>query len=272
MESTKKLVTILVPNYKTPEITKICMRLLRKYTNFNMVDIIAIDNHSQDESLVYLKSLSWITLLERKPEKDDTVPLSHSRALDLALSQVKTPYVLSIHTDTFVKRSDWLEILLKPFSINPKLAGVGSWKLESKHWIRRLGIHVEQFWKKVLHDCFGYQRYNPSRMDDSQHYLRSHCAIYRTEVIRELNTNFSDGNLTAGKLMHQKMVAAGYEMLFMDSVQLGQYVDHLNHATLIFNPELGASQKNLKEGAKRIKQKMRGIDAEAILANLALDN
>ena len=109
-------------------------------------------------------------------------------------------------------------------------------------------------------------------MDDSQHYLRSHCAIYRTEVIRELNTNFSDGNLTAGKLMHQKMVAAGYEMLFMDSVRLGQYVDHLNHATLVFNPELGASQKNLKEGAKRIKQKMRGIDAEAILANHALDN
>jgi glycosyltransferase involved in cell wall biosynthesis len=65
MESTKKLVTILVPNYKTPEITKICMRLLRKHTNFNMVDIIAIDNHSQDESLIYLKALSRRVTLDK---------------------------------------------------------------------------------------------------------------------------------------------------------------------------------------------------------------
>jgi Glycosyl transferase family 2 len=271
MTDSNKLVTILVPNYKTLEITKICMRLLRKHTDFNKVEVIAIDNNSADASLDYLKSLSWIKLIERKPEVDDTVPLSHSRALDLALVQVNTPYVLSIHTDTFVKRNDWLEMLLKSFSSNPKLAGVGSWKLESKNTLQRFGIRFEQAWKKLLHDSVGYQGYNAKRLDESQYYLRSHCAIYRTDVIRELHTCFSDGNLTAGMLMHQKMVQAGYEMRFLESSDLGQYVDHLNHATLIFNPQLGTSAKNMKEGAKRIKKKMRGIDATAILADASLD-
>jgi hypothetical protein len=271
MEHSKKLVTILVPNYKTLEITKICMRLLRKYTNFDQVEVIAIDNNSQDASVEYLRSLPWIKLIERTPEADDTVPLSHSRALDIALAHVATPYVLSIHTDTFVKRADWLEVLLKPFKTNAKLAGVGSWKLESKNCLQRWGIRFEQVWKKCLHDVFGYQGYNANRLDESKYYLRSHCAMYRTDVIRELNTNFSDGNVTAGKVMHEKMVAAGYEMLFLDSPSLGMYVDHLNHATLIFNPQLGTSKKNMQEGAKRIRNKMRGIDGAAILADTSLD-
>ena len=271
MNNNKKLVTILVPNYKTPEITKICMHLLRKHTDFNKAEVIVIDNNSADASLEYLRTLLWIKLLERTPEVDDTVPLSHSRALDLALAHVTTPYVLSIHTDTFVKRDDWLDVLLKPFASNPKLAGVGSWKLESKNGLQRFGIRFEQALKKFLHDGFGYQGYNAKRLDESQYYLRSHCAIYRTDVIRELNTSFSDGNLTAGMLMHQKMVQAGYEMKFLESSDLGQYVDHLNHATLIFNPQLGTSAKNMKEGAKRIKKKMRGIDAACILANEQLD-
>jgi glycosyltransferase involved in cell wall biosynthesis len=272
MNIQKKLVSILVPNYKTPEITKICMRLLRKHTDFSHVEVIAIDNNSADASLEYLRSLSWIKLIERQPQPDDTVPLSHSRALDLALTHVNTPYVLSIHTDTFVKHDDWLNVLLQPFKNNLKLAGVGSWKLESKNALQRFGIRFEQAWKKFLHDNVGYQGYNAKRLDESQYYLRSHCAMYRTDVISQLNTSFSDGKLTAGMLMHQKMEQAGFEMLFLESAMLGQYIDHLNHATLIFNPQLGASAKNMKEGAKRINKKMRGIDATGILANNQLDD
>jgi len=266
-----KQVTILIPNYKTPEITKICMRLIHQHTDFNRVDVIVIDNNSNDASLAYLKSLNWITLIERKSDAPETPPLSHSRALDLALAKVKTPFVLSIHTDTFVKRPDWLDVLLKPFEHNPKLAGVGSWKLESKSKLQMLGYQFEQAWKKLLAKHFGYSGYRADRLDVNARYLRSHCAMYRMDVINALNTNFSDGEDTAGRVMHQKMVAAGYEMLFLNSGELGRYVDHLNHATMVINPELGSSTQMRKEGSKRIKDKLRGIDANGILANDALD-
>lgn len=268
---TGKEVTILVPNYRTPDITKICMRLLRRHTDFSKAHVIVIDNGSADASLDYLRTLDWIELIERQPEADDTPPLSHSRALDLALAQVKTPYVLSIHTDTFVRRPEWLDVMLAHFAKDDRLAGVGSWKLESKTTLQRWGRLFEQAWKTVWLKLSGRRTFRAERFDDSLHYLRSHCAMYRTDVIRALGTSFADGRKSAGCVMHHKMVAAGYRMQFLDSVELGQYVDHLNHATMILNPELGSSAGNVRRGGKRLKDRLRGIDADAILADGSLD-
>lgn len=268
---TQKEVTILVPNFRTPDITKICMRLLRRHSDFNKVHVIAIDNGSGDASVDYLRSLDWIELIERQPEPDDTPPLSHSRALDLALARVETPFVLSIHTDTFVRRAEWVDVLLAYFAKDDQLGGVGSWKLESKTSLQRGGKMFEQFWKMALFKLTGKRTFRAERFDESLHYLRSHCAMYRTDVIRQLGTSFSDGNEVAGSVMHRKMVAAGYRMKFLDSAELGQYVDHLNHATMILNPDLGSSAGNIRRGGKRLKDKLRGIDAEAILADDTLD-
>lgn len=267
----EKQVTILVPNYKTPEITMICLRLLRKYTNHDLANVVVIDNNSQDESLEFLRRLDWIRLIERDCVPGESGVEAHSRALDLALHEVKTPYVLSIHTDTFVKRHDWLEVLLEQFD-NTEVAGVGSWKLESKNAIRRAGINFEQSWKYLLHKFFGYQRYNPQRLDTKSQYLRSHCAIYRMDIIRSVNTSFGDGDDTAGKVMHQKMQQAGYKMKFLPSEFLGKYVDHLNHATSILNPELRRSAKKPQKDQKKIQRKLRGINAMKILGDQSLDS
>lgn len=264
-------VTILVPNYRTPEITRICMRLLRKHTDPALAHVIAIDNDSRDDSLEYLRSLAWVELIERPAAADDSPALSHSRALDLALAEVTTPYVLSIHTDTFVRRPDWLEVLLAPFAEDDNVAGVGSWKLESKSGLQVLGRRIEQFWKEGLFRLSGRRTYNAVRFDQSLHYLRSHCAMYRSDVIRSLNTGFSDGAEVAGSVMHRKMVEAGYRMVFLESEQLGHYVDHLNHATMVLNPELGSRKSSVRSGRKRIQDKLRGIDAVGILANDSLD-
>ena len=137
-----KQVTILVPNYKTLELTKICLRLIRKYTAKDDYKIIAIDNASEDESVVYLRSLPWIRLLERDISNDPRPGLSHSRALDLALEQTDTPYVLSIHTDTFVHHPQWLTYLLAQIDKSPDIGGVGSWKLEHKPFIKRVAKKI----------------------------------------------------------------------------------------------------------------------------------
>lgn len=266
----EKQVTILVPNYKTLLLTQICLRLLRKHTDPSVADVIVIDNDSRDTSTEYLRRLEWIKLIERPAEPGETGVHAHSRALDLALAEVTTPYVLSIHTDTFIKRSDWLSYLLSQFD-NDNVAGVGSWKLESKSFLRRYGIYFEQGWKFLLNCLFDYKGYRPDRLAKSAQYLRSHCAIYRTDIIRKLNTSFSDGDDTAGKTMHKKMVEAGYQMKFLSSMSLGHYVDHLNHATSILNPELRRDGKNNGRSQRKIKAKLRGVDAISILAQKDLD-
>lgn len=266
---TSKPVTILIPNYKTPEVTKICLRLIRKHTKPELANVIVIDNDSRDESTEYLRNLKWVDLVERESIDGESGVQAHSRALDEALKRVNTPFVLSIHSDTFVKRSDWLQTLMAQF--DEYTAGVGSWKLEAKSIHRKVGIHLEQRLKFLFHKLFGYKNYKPHRLNKNAQYLRSHCAMYRTEVIRKLNTGFSDGNDTAGKTMHYKMHEAGYKMHFLSSHFLGKYVDHLNHATSIFNPELRRSGQNTKKDLTKIRKKLRGIKADVILNDGSLD-
>lgn len=267
----KPLVTILIPNYKTLELTKLCLRLLRKYTPTNLAHFIVIDNDSQDASLVYLRSIKWIELIERSAIPGETPPLAHSRALDLALAKVNTPYMLSIHTDTLVKRAGWLEFLLDKIQSNNKLAGVGSWKLESKTSFKRLTKYIERRIQSCYYQLINKTDHALEGQGKNYYYLRSHCALYRMDLIKQLNLTFSDQKEVAGKVMHQKLINAGYEMLFLPSDILGQYVDHINHATMILNPELGARTKTITQGKNRLAQRLKQVNAEEILRDERLD-
>ena len=264
-------VTILIPNYKTPIITKLCLRLLRQNTDLSQVEVIAIDNHSQDESLGYLKSLGWIKLIERIPEPDDTPPLSHARALDLALAQVTTPYVLSIHNDTFVRHPNWLPKLLAEIKQDPQLAGVGSWKLEEKPWHKQLAKGIEYALQTLLYGLIRKKQHALVGQGNNFYYLRSHLALYRMDLIRKHQLAFCDGNETAGKIMHKKLVDLGYKMKFLTPQSLLPYVIHLNHATIVLNPELGGRPKTLTKGHKRINRILNTMQAHKILENDNLD-
>jgi len=265
------IVTALIPNYKTLKVTKLCLRLLRKYTDPEKIRIIVIDNESLDESLTYLKSLKYITLIERKKQQDDTPSSSHARALDLALEQVTSPYVLSMHTDTFVKHSAWLDVLLTKMEKESIIAGVGSWKLENKPFIKRLAKAIEYQWQSAYYRLIGKTDHTLEGKGQNYLYLRSHLALYRMDLIKKNNLSFSDGQATAGKIMHKKLENNGYKMVFLESAFLSKYVIHLNHATMVLHPELGARKRTIRKGLKRINKALKDLNAEQILMDDSLD-
>lgn len=267
---TQALVTILIPNYRTLKLTKLCLRLIRKHTNLSKAKVIVIDNDSQDESLTYLRSLTWITLLERKAIPGETPVQSHARALDMALEQVKTPYVLSIHTDTLVKHPQWLEFLLKQISRSPTIAGVGSWKLENKPTWRRMLKLLEYYMQFGFYRLIGKTSHALEGIGKNYYYLRSHCALYRMDLLRQYKLHFSDGDMVAGKEIHKQLVEYGYKMLFLPSEVLIPYLDHINHATTILNPEL-SRQKNTHKALRRVEKSLEKIGAKEILLDSALD-
>ena len=251
--------TIIIPNYKTPLLTKLCLRSLRKYTDSAKAKVVVVDNDSADESLEYLKRLKWITLVERKTE-GETGPQMHARALDVALEAVDTPFFMVMHTDTIVKNSGWLDFLLGHFADAPKLAGVGSWKLEHVSRAKILGQRIEDF----VRELFTRRRHAPE-----ERYLRSHCACYRTAPVKELTRGFDDGE-TAGKSLHRMLVAAGFEMRFLESAVLGKYVTHLNHATMILNP-CGSGRTSKASSRRKLDEKLDNAAYGAILADDDLD-
>lgn len=265
------LVTILVPHYKTLELTKLCLRLLRKFTDQTKAKVIVIDNDSQDDSLPYLRSLSWIELIERKAVPDQPPVLAHSQALDLALERVTTPYVLSIHTDTLVKRKDWLEFLLSQMEKSPTIAGVGSWKLESKSGIKRLFKQVERLVQLAYYTLTG-KEHGIQGVGKNYYYLRSHCALYRMDLIKKYQLKFSDGDMVAGKAMHKALEEAGHAMVFLSSDVLINYLEHVNHATVVLNPHLSTRQKSVDKGLRRIQQSLARLQADAVLQDASLDS
>jgi hypothetical protein len=261
-------VSILIPNYKTLDLTKLCLRLIRKYTPAHLAKIIVIDNDSQDESVEYLRTLSWIQLIERPRIPDESPVLSHARALDLGLAQVDTPYVLSIHTDSLVKHPEWLSFLISQIEKNSSIAGVGSWKLESKPWYKRFFKKCERVIQWLYHKSTN----KPVRGEEDYHYLRSHCALYRTDLLRQHQLHFADSEQVAGKGMHKKLLQLGYQMIFLTSEVLGQYLDHINHATTLLNPEFKDTiRRNRDKELKKLEKRLQQIGSDEILAAEWLD-
>jgi GT2 family glycosyltransferase len=250
----KPEVSILVPNFRTLELTRLCLQQLQQHTDAQRARIVVIDNDSGDASLEWLRTVEGIELIERKSEPGDLGWVGHARALDLAFERVDTPYVLSLHTDSIVRRSDWLDYLLAPFQRDSQVVGVGSWKLEENPWYREIGRRATALYRPLLgkqHDREGEGR--------RRRFLRSHCAMYRTDVLRQYGLGFSSGGQTAGRAMHIALEEKGYRLEFLPAKELLEYMLHLNHATLVLNPELGGSPRTFRRGQRRMARRLRRL-------------
>jgi len=184
---------------------------------------------------------------------------------------------------------DAIDLLLSEIRDDLSIADVGSWKLERPP---SFGKHL---WKSVEYSCRGfryrlkgdiaqsaklkqqrgsgyYQLFGKegSELKCKDYYcLRSHCALYRMDLIRKYKLTF--GPDTAGKLMHQKLLNEGHWMVFLSSDFLSRYIVHINHATLALRLELGSGRRNIVKGRRRIKQELKKPNADRILADENLD-
>ena len=257
--STSAAVTIIIPNYKTLELTKLCLRSLRKYTDCSRIKVLVVDNNSNDESVEYLRKLKWITLLERDTTGENG-PQMHAKALDMAMEHVDTEYVMVIHTDTIVLNSSWLDFMLGKIQRNDNIAAVGSWKLEH---VPALKAFFKR-WETAIRRMLG------RKVLDREHYFRSHCALYKSSVVRE-SRGFYDGE-SAGISLFNILREKGYELPFIESEELCRYMAHLNHATMILNPREGDRKTAKASAGRKLKSKLRALNPEVILADDSLDD
>lgn len=264
-------VTVLIPNYRTRDLTCLCLRLLRRHTDPALIKVMVIDNGSDDASLDYLRQVEWIELVERRPPPDEPPALAHGRALDLGLERVTTPYVLSLHSDSFVRRAGWLPLLLERLEGDPRLGGIGAWKQgERVAWRERLkGLEraLERPLRRLLRRGAG----KVEGLGDNWFYLRSHCALYRMAPIRELKLSFVEQGPPVGKWLHRRMEEAGWRMDFVPIPRLEPYLIHANRATQVLNPEIGIASRHRRRGLKRLERLMAELEAPRLLADASLD-
>jgi len=251
--------TIIIPNYKTLELTKLCLRSLHLHTDIKRVKVIVVDNDSADASLDYLRSVEWITLVERKTA-GESGPLMHERALDLGVSLAETPYIIAFHTDTIVTNSGWLDFMLAKVKADPNNAGTGSWKLEEYSPLKKFFQKIETAIRRLL----------GRKITKRPMYFRTHCVLYKTAIVRECG-GFVDPE-SAGIRLFAAMKAKGYGLPFIEPREFRQYIKHLNNATMIMHPEEYPGQKVSRPRAqKRLQREWESLNPQEILQNSALD-
>jgi cellulose synthase/poly-beta-1,6-N-acetylglucosamine synthase-like glycosyltransferase len=241
----KNKATICIVNYKTLDFTRLCLRSIRKFTDYPY-EIVVVDNDSNDDSVEYLRSLKWIRLIERHHQQDQPRgSYDHSAALDMGLSCCNTEFYVAMHSDTFVKKHNWLTELVSYFNGDEKIACVGSGKIElTPLWLQLLKKFTDV--KTVTCSILG----TPQERARIRYYNRPICCLYRTEVLRREGLKFlmgKDEGLTVGQKLYFELVDRGYKTVELPPSIMGQYITHLAHATQVINPR----EFKLRDGTHR---------------------
>ncbi len=268
-ELIKGKATICIANYKTLDFTRLCLRSIRKFTRYPC-KVIVVDNNSQDESLEYLKSLKWIRLIERDTKNDPSGGYSHASAMDLGVENCNTRLFISMHSDTFVQKANWLTNLVGYFNDDESIACVGSGKIELiPQWriLLKKATDLRTFRRKLLRE--------PDSIGKYRYYNRTICCLYRTEILRRENLTFlmhRDKGLTSGKKLYFELVNCGYKTVELPPKVMGQYVIHLAHATQVVNPqEFTLRNRTIKKCDKLLSMVFSSETSRSILSDDSLD-
>ena len=262
------VVSIIVPHFQTPELAKLCLRSIRKYTTDIDYEVIVVDNASRDTaSMQYLRSVNWIRLIERTGQVA-TGSIAHREAVTIGFEAARAPFVLTVHTDTIPVRSDWLQFHLNPMLADPDLAAIGTDKLVLRS--------AFQEWLRTAEDTLmWWKRFRPVRVHNKLPYIRSHCALYRRSIMDKHSLTYNDKPLlTAGQGLHQDLASLGYECRLLDPRDVAMRVVHLNHATELLLPELQTQSRflHLWRGQSRIRCFFEKPEIRAILKDSSLDS
>lgn len=225
--------SIAMVNYKTCEMTRTCLELLRQQLAGLDVPVWVVDNNSADDSTTYLRSLDWINLIERVQPAGEPGHIAHGKALDLALEQIDTEYVLLMHTDTFIFNADVFKLLLDMCTQHPNVAAAGcveqldrglvrtAWRLSTrycKHYCRRMmrGLGMPgrdpKPWKEV--------------------HLKSFCTLWNSKAMKERGLHFCMDDRVPGYTLQDRMVAAGFTIAQISPRRLFKYLDHIQSGTV----------------------------------------
>lgn len=268
MSHTLPLVTICIPHWQVQSYMTACLRSIRKHSTKYNLQVIVVDNGSRDESLDYLRSLSWIELIERPEERHTNWPRNVFTAWDRGLQEARGEFYLTMHSDVFVRADDWLDPLLAAIQRQPHIAAAGAWKQELAH-----PLYLWQ--KRVFGYAVGKVKTWLGRKKDVKwrqgHFPRDYCALYRSEVIRRHGLTFCPirGWRGGGQSIAEQLWECGYQMGMVPVRTLAEKVFHVAHGTAAVAPE---KPLNHQRAQRKVEAKVRDLFEEEWIRELLRDS
>jgi hypothetical protein len=261
-------ITICIPHWQVGRYMTICLRSIRKHSARYNLDVVVVDNGSRDASLEYLRSLSWIRVIERPEETHTNWPANVNTAWDLGARNTDAEYYLTMHSDVFVKRDDWLDPFLREFARNPRVGAAGAWKLSLENPLYMWQKRVVGFSIAKLKSLAGLRK---AAVWKQGHYPRDYCAMYRTKVLVERDLTFcSTGGVTGGGLsIATQLMNAGYEMGMIPVEEMARNIVHVAHGTAAIVPE---KPLNHRRAQKQVERRVARLLQESWIKSLESDH
>ncbi|MCA9115520.1 MAG: glycosyltransferase family 2 protein [Planctomycetaceae bacterium] len=265
-------ITICIPHWEVPRYLKICLRSIRQHSRKYNLEVIVVDNGSQDGSLEYLRSLDWIRLISRPEETRDNWPQNCFTALDLGVQEGTGEYYVCMHTDVFVKSDNWLDPFLEQLEKNPRAAGAGAWKLEL--------ANPFYLWQKRV---FGYLNYRIKRALGGRkrhitwkqgHYPRDYCAMYRRQTLLDCEATFNGKNgwVGGGCSIFKQLEAAGHEVAVFPVDVMARGIVHVAHGTAAVRTDRPLNHRRAQlQAERRVAQLFEQPWVRSLENNSALD-
>lgn len=240
--------SVVLVNYKTLELTSICLKLLKKAFKDTAVQVWVVDNDSQDESTKYLKALDWIHFIERAPVSGESGFMAHGRALDMVLERVDTEYLFLLHTDTLIYDADIFNVMLKECMDDGKVAAVGCvdqlyrgqiriyWRFITrlfKHYYRRLKLKL------------GLKSKQPKPYFEV--YLKSFCALWNVKIMKENGMTFMLKDRIPGYGAQDLLAEKGFKISYLSAKKVFKYLDHVESATVSAQGGYGENHRRTKK-------------------------
>ena len=250
-------ISICIPHWQVKSLITVCLRSIRKHSRKHDIEIIVVDNGSKDDSLDYLRSLKWLRLIERPEESYTNWPRNVFTAWDEGIREATGTYFMTMHSDVFVKRDDWLDPFLERMAV-PDVAGVGAWKLNLEHPIYALQKRVFGAAVASVKVLLGKKE---RVVWHAGHFPRDYCAMYRCEPILRHDLTFcSLFDMGGGYSIAKQLWDAGYQTAMIPVPQLARKIVHVAHGTAAI-----AAEKPLhhKRAQLKVERKVRRLFSES---------
>jgi hypothetical protein len=230
--------------------------------------VIVIDNGSRDDSLDYLRGLSWIRLIERPQETVSNWPANVFTAWDLGARAARGEFFVTMHSDVFVKHDDWLDPFLREIAVSPQVAAAGAWKLALESPLYALQKRVVGSMLAGIKRLIGRQARSSLR---EGHYPRDYCALYRTAVLVEQDLTFcpSDISITGGYSIAQQLWTLGYQTRMIPVWEMARNIVHVAHGTAAVS---GEKPLHHRSAQLKAEQRARALLTEGWVEQLRRDS
>lgn len=228
---------IVMVNYKTLELTKLSLSLLKQHIEAGVIpnntEVWVVDNDSQDASTEYLRSLDWIHLIERKSVGKEEGFAAHGHALDLVLPNISCQYLFLMHTDTFIYQPKVFEMLLASLKDKPNMVAIGCLEQLNRGYLRSYWRLVSRFCKHYSRRAvrfFGFAGREPKPY--KEHYIKSFFALWDVRWMKENKLTFFMQNRIPGYALQDIALETGRKIKHISAMQLFKYLDHAEAGTV----------------------------------------